>query len=141
VPGILSKIPARLGFWHELDTDISYLDTKKVCLKCFQKAAPNGFTTWTTYYKKPEVVNDRSQQARPDMQPLQIPKDSTMGTSFHPKYPSLNLWGRKPLKAGSFNMPSDTDFYPRQIEAGHERFELFTGGLSEKEINLTLPLL
>lgn len=56
-PGIKSKIPARLGFFHEDDQELSYLDTAKLCKKCYDKAVPDGFVTWSTFYFRPETAN------------------------------------------------------------------------------------
>ncbi|OQE81420.1 hypothetical protein PENNAL_c0041G11934 [Penicillium nalgiovense] len=43
VPGIPSKIPPRLGFFHCTDDDLSYIDTNKLCLDCYNAAVPQGF--------------------------------------------------------------------------------------------------
>jgi len=44
-PGIASKIPARQGFFHISlgDTDISFLDTAKLCTACYEDVVPDGF--------------------------------------------------------------------------------------------------
>ncbi|KAL4925628.1 uncharacterized protein BDV17DRAFT_271444 [Aspergillus undulatus] len=53
-PGIESKIPPRLGFFHQTDEDISYIDTSKLCAECYHAAVPRGFLCWSAFYAKPE---------------------------------------------------------------------------------------
>ena len=48
--GIQSKIPKRLGLFHVSDDDLSYIDTEKLCQRCYNDVIPNGFLAWSTTY-------------------------------------------------------------------------------------------
>ncbi|KAJ5520077.1 hypothetical protein N7463_000530 [Penicillium fimorum] len=51
-PGKESKIPPRLGLFHCTDEDLSYIDTNKLCLACYNAAIPDGFLCWSAFYAK-----------------------------------------------------------------------------------------
>jgi hypothetical protein len=47
-----AKIPTILGFFHASNadsTDVSYVDTRKLCKACYDDAVPQGYSVWTTY--------------------------------------------------------------------------------------------
>ncbi|OQD94314.1 hypothetical protein PENSOL_c026G11223 [Penicillium solitum] len=54
IPGKESKIPPRLGLFHCTDEDLSYIDTDKLCLACYNAAIPDGFLCWSAFYAKKE---------------------------------------------------------------------------------------
>jgi hypothetical protein len=47
-PGAISKIPHCLAFFAVTGSNISWLRTDRVCLKCYKLAVPDGFTIWST---------------------------------------------------------------------------------------------
>ncbi|KAK5683730.1 hypothetical protein LTR17_027248, partial [Elasticomyces elasticus] len=100
-PGTL--IPSRLGFFHHLDNDISYLDTNKLCQECYALAAPDGFYSTSSMYFRPEDANppiDKDAKF-PDWEPPAVNGEET-GVEYFP--------------------------FPRQLEAGTEKFfERYSG--------------
>ena len=74
IPGVQSKIPARLGFFHVTlgDTDISYLDTAKLCQTCYGDVVPGGFLTWSCFYMKPDINVYSSEEEYPNTAPVGV---------------------------------------------------------------------
>jgi len=84
VPGLESRIPIRLGFFHRVKPDsgysfaphrqdekylggekyLTYLETNKLCLDCYDRAVPDGFSVWSlpyetitpSYYFPPQIA-------------------------------------------------------------------------------------
>jgi hypothetical protein len=83
-PGVKSKIPPRLGFFHASrdDDELSYIDTNKLCQACYNKALPRGFLAWSAFYMRGGVniyregqeyfASGRLAGRDPDMFPAQI---------------------------------------------------------------------
>jgi hypothetical protein len=99
-------IPARLGFFRHTDGTTSYFKTTKLCQSCYNKAVPDGFNVWTTYYKtrpramEPRMYDDDEWRARYGTQ-------ATIAATASPNWAALSL-------------PSSNDYYPPMMEAGTE---------------------
>ncbi|EXJ86826.1 hypothetical protein A1O3_03780 [Capronia epimyces CBS 606.96] len=91
-------MPKRLGFFRQTDGTMTYLDTDKVCQRCYDDMTPAGFTVWSTAYKPSERPMTPTSQARyrnegdPDR---------------------LDHWA-------AVAMPTSSDYYPAMWQAGTE---------------------
>ncbi len=52
--------PSILGFFHESDDNISYLEISKLCATCCHDAVPDGYNSWSVSFNEPQSDDTHS---------------------------------------------------------------------------------
>lgn len=106
-------LPKRLGFSREQDDIITFLDTDKICQKCYDLAVPNGFCVWSTDYKPSErpIAEEYRDRVAPRM----------MDSKEWSLYYGSNATLQPPRNdSAALRIPMSDDYYPLMCEAGME---------------------
>lgn len=107
-----SPIPSRLGFFYKTDCNISFIDTSKLCRRCYAEIAPEGYNAWFTLSRVSKVGELRD----PSVAQLQ----DTM--------PTENL----------VDIPPSSEFYPPLFQAGTEGFTSVVNSTAES-VSIPVP--